>query len=144
MFSFSALGRCKMKMLIEFFVPLGASCHEVTPRTREQRPRARKTEQKRQITAQKVTREVTLDSGPSGTKAPSTPVSLTPSPSLPFCTHHQFTTRRFSHQVDSFTLTRVTPAPRAPTHPRRPREGGAWDPRQPQLVVNGSGGDDLG
>ena len=30
------------------------------------------------------------------------------------------------------------------TYPRRPREGGAWDPRQPQLVVNGSGRDDLG
>ena len=30
------------------------------------------------------------------------------------------------------------------TYPRRPWEGGAWDPRQPQLVVNGSGRDDLG
>lgn len=30
------------------------------------------------------------------------------------------------------------------THPRRPWEGGAWNPRQPQLVVNGSGRDDLG
>lgn len=29
------------------------------------------------------------------------------------------------------------------TYPRRPWEGGAWNPGQPQLVVDGGGRDDL-